>query len=186
MSNNNEIEELKIILNVIGSSTRARILQLIAERPFYLSEIARTLNIGQQAIIRHMRKLEESGIVDSYKEEARQSRIPRSYYTISKNTNIIVRLTKNGLTIEEIKIKKPKNIILEVDKIFPEISKFNKEYEKISEIKDPLKQLKELRKLEEEIKKYRNFMKIGRSIIDSQLNELNKIIRATKYKIQEY
>ena len=186
MTNNNDVEDLKILLDVIGSSTRARILQLIAERPFYLSEIARTLNIGQQAIIRHMRKLEESGLVDSYKEDARQSRIPRSYYTISKDTNIIVRLTNNGLTIEEIKVKKPKNIILELDKEFPKISKFNKDYEKISQIIDPLQRLKKLRELQERIKKYRDYMKIGRNVIDSQLNELNKIIRATKYQIQEY
>ncbi len=46
-----KIEEL---LNMLGNETRRGILQMLSERPYYVTEISQELDIGQKAIIEHL------------------------------------------------------------------------------------------------------------------------------------
>ncbi len=53
------------ILDVMGCKTRREIINLLREEPMFVSEISNELNIGQKAIIEHLRAMENVGILSS-------------------------------------------------------------------------------------------------------------------------
>ena len=62
------------ILDVMGCKTRRDIINLLREEPMFVSEISNELDIGQKAIIEHLRAMEEIGILNSsYKKIFAQS-----------------------------------------------------------------------------------------------------------------
>ncbi len=54
------IEEL---MDLLGNKTRRRILESLSKEPLYITQMIDMLNIQAQAIIRHLKKLEQH---DSY------------------------------------------------------------------------------------------------------------------------
>jgi len=52
------------ILNIIGSPARARILQMLSDRPRSLSELAGHLNLTPQAVLKHLKMLHRAGIIE--------------------------------------------------------------------------------------------------------------------------
>ena len=54
------------ILDTIGNSTRRRILAVLSQEPMYFNQLSKQIGIGQQSILRHMRVLEDSGLITSY------------------------------------------------------------------------------------------------------------------------
>lgn len=52
------------ILDVMGCRTRREIINLLREEPRFVSEISQELEIGQKAIIEHLRAMEEIGILN--------------------------------------------------------------------------------------------------------------------------
>ena len=52
---------LEDILDVMGCKTRRNILDLIKDEPRFVSQISRELEIGQKAIIEHLRAMENTG-----------------------------------------------------------------------------------------------------------------------------
>jgi ArsR family transcriptional regulator len=173
------------LLEILGSSTRAKILQLISQRPFYLSEISRTLNIGQQAVIRHMRKLEKSGLVRSYQQDARQSRIPRNYYVIKKDTHIRLRLTPHGFTIIEGTQTPVKKDTLDINKRFPEIAKFFQDLKKLTQPSDQKTRIDLLEKRKRETQKFVNLLAQYQNVLNDHLKELNDLLKITKTSPRE-
>ena len=53
------------ILDVMGCKTRRDIINLLREEPMFVSEISNELDIGQKAIIAHLRAMEDIGILNS-------------------------------------------------------------------------------------------------------------------------
>ena len=165
------------LLEILGSSTRAKILQLIAQRPFYLTEISRTLNIGQQAVIRHMRKLEESGLVKSYQKDARQSRIPRNYYEIKKDLHIRLRLTPNGFTIIEGTPTPKSETPSYISEHFPEIADFLKGFEKISKNANQKSKIQLLEKRKQETQRLILLLSRYQDILTNHLEDINTLLK---------
>ncbi len=58
--------EIIRLLNLLGNPTRVKILALLSKSPMYLSEITRVVGVTQQAVIRHLRELENAGLIRSY------------------------------------------------------------------------------------------------------------------------
>ena len=172
------------LLEILGSSTRAKILQLIAQRPFYLSEISRTLNIGQQAIIRHMRKLEKSGIVRSYQQEARQSRIPRNYYVIKKDTHIRLRLTPNGFTIVEGGQTPLKTTPPDFGTRFPEISYFFQDLRRLSLSSNHEAKMVFLEKQKEQTQQFISLLTQYHNALNEHLEEIYTLLKNSKKPIK--
>ena len=52
------------LLDLLGNENRRRILGLLAQRPCYVTEISDSLGVSPKAVIDHLRKLEEAGLVD--------------------------------------------------------------------------------------------------------------------------
>ena len=79
--------DLEAVLDVIGCKTRRDILALLTEEPRFVSQISQQLNIGQKAIIGHLKAMEDLGLINpSYKKIERGR--PRKYYEISQDIEI--------------------------------------------------------------------------------------------------
>ena len=57
--------DMEAILDVMGCKTRRDIMDLLREEPRFVSEISQELQIGQKAIIEHLRAMEDVGILTS-------------------------------------------------------------------------------------------------------------------------
>lgn len=78
---------LEAVLDVIGCKTRRDILALLTEEPRFVSEISQDLNIGQKAIIGHLKAMEELGLINPTYQKIERGR-PRKYYEISQGVEI--------------------------------------------------------------------------------------------------
>ncbi|KZX10246.1 bacterial regulatory protein, arsR family [Methanobrevibacter filiformis] len=87
------------ILDVMGCRTRREIINLLREEPKFVSEISKELEIGQKAIIEHLRAMEEIGILTSSFKKIVRGR-PRKYYDMPNDLNINITITKNSLDIQ--------------------------------------------------------------------------------------
>ncbi|MHA1503763.1 MAG: ArsR family transcriptional regulator [Candidatus Heimdallarchaeota archaeon] len=74
------------------SQTRRKILNMLASEPMYLTQIAFNLDLGQQAIFRHLQLLEESGILISDFQDSGQG-APRRYYQIARAVRVEVQIS---------------------------------------------------------------------------------------------
>ncbi|HUY01298.1 MAG TPA: ArsR family transcriptional regulator [Candidatus Deferrimicrobium sp.] len=99
------VSRLRKLLDILGNDTRCRILDLLNARPRFISEISRELEVGQQAILRHLDELENFGLLASFEEEeAEQKRKgrKRKYYEISPKANyrMIISIDKDDLIFD--------------------------------------------------------------------------------------
>ena len=76
------------ILDILGNKNRRKILQLLSDRPCYVSEISGRLGVGPKAIINHLSLLEQTGLIECRVDEQR-----RKYYNIADNMRIEVSVS---------------------------------------------------------------------------------------------
>ena len=79
------------LLDLLGNENRRRILRLLARKPCYVTEIGEYLGVSPKAVIDHLRKLEEAGLVESTTDEAR-----RKYFHIARNLRLEVNVSPYG------------------------------------------------------------------------------------------
>ena len=89
-----DVEE---ILDVMGCKTRRDIISLLREEPMFVSEISSALDIGQKAIIAHLRAMEDVGILNSSYKKILRGR-PRKYYDLQNE--VIIQITINSNTFD--------------------------------------------------------------------------------------
>ena len=97
---------LRKLLDILGNETRCRILDLVSDQPRFISEISKELEIGQQAILRHLDELENFGLLASYEEEEDEEKKrkgrKRKYYEISPHAQyqIFINIDKDDLIFD--------------------------------------------------------------------------------------
>lgn len=91
--------DLEAILDVMGCKTRRDILTLLTQEPRFVSEISKELEIGQKAIIEHLRAMEELGMLNSSFQKIERGR-PRKYYGISQKMEIQICIDKDTIKME--------------------------------------------------------------------------------------
>jgi ArsR family transcriptional regulator len=79
------------LLNLLGNENRRRILRLLARKPCYVTEISEYIGVSPKAVIDHLRKLEEAGLIESRTDDQR-----RKYYFISQNLRLEVSVSPYG------------------------------------------------------------------------------------------
>jgi len=82
------------LLEIIGSGTRLRLLELLNVRARSINELARNLGVTQQAVMKHLAMLERNGIIQQVKINSKSK--VRSVYTISKPLTLGYTF-KNGI-----------------------------------------------------------------------------------------
>lgn len=90
--------DMEAILDVMGCKTRRDIIDLLREEPRFVSEISQELQIGQKAIIEHLRAMEEIGILESSYKKVVRGR-PRKYYDMPNDVNVQITITKNSFNV---------------------------------------------------------------------------------------
>jgi len=90
--------DMEDILDVMGCRTRREIINLLREEPRFVSEISKELEIGQKAIIEHLRAMEELGILESSFKKIVRGR-PRKYYDMPHDFTINITITENSFDI---------------------------------------------------------------------------------------
>lgn len=168
----------KIFL-ALKSSTRRKILNMLASEPMYLTQIAFNLDLGQQAIFRHLQLLEESGILESDFKDSGQG-APRRYYQIARAVRVEVQISPEmfdiGLfDVPTIAIKTPKEYP-ELEKVVikcRELAKLPNSKEKLSEYSEILNVLsKELAKIN-----------IAKSIAEASYSNIRNQIRKISFEL---
>jgi ArsR family transcriptional regulator len=97
--------ESDIILDILGNDTRRRILSVLAREPMYFNQLAREIDIGQQAILRHLDALEESGLIETYAERSDLGAPNRKYYRLNSSFVLTIALSEDDFTISSQKIE---------------------------------------------------------------------------------
>ena len=76
------------LLDILGNENRRRILRLLARKPSYVTEISEYIDVSPKAVIDHLRRLEEAGLVESYVDDRR-----RKYFHIAQNLRLEVQVS---------------------------------------------------------------------------------------------
>lgn len=86
------------ILDVMGCKTRRDIIDLLRQEPMFVSEISNELNVGQKAVIAHLRAMEDVGILNSSYKKILRGR-PRKYYDLDNEVTIQITINKNSFDV---------------------------------------------------------------------------------------
>jgi ArsR family transcriptional regulator len=82
------------LLDILGNENRRKIIQLLANRPCYVSEISGRLGVGPKAIINHLNLLEQAGLIEYSVDEQR-----RKYFNIANNMLLEVSVSPYSYTV---------------------------------------------------------------------------------------
>ncbi|HIH44692.1 MAG TPA: ArsR family transcriptional regulator [Candidatus Methanoperedenaceae archaeon] len=80
--------DTSMLLDILGNQNRRKILNLLAGRPCYMSEIAERLDVGAKAVLSHLEMLERAGLVQGSFDNRR-----RKYFRISDTLHIEIFLS---------------------------------------------------------------------------------------------
>jgi len=99
-NNSNQFHDvdMEAILDVMGCRTRREIINLLREEPRFVSEISQELEVGQKAIIEHLRAMEEIGILESSFRKIVRGR-PRKYYDMPRDFSINITINENSFDV---------------------------------------------------------------------------------------
>lgn len=89
-----------LILDIIGNSTRRRILAVLSQEPMYFNQLSKEIGIGQQAILRHTKVLEDGGLITSYVERSDLGAPDRKYYKLNSAFSLIVSISEDTFGIK--------------------------------------------------------------------------------------
>jgi predicted transcriptional regulator len=111
-----------VLLDVLGNETRRRILNLISHEPMYFNQLAKEIRTGQQAILRHVKILEDSGLIESYAEKSDLGAPDRKYYRVNSSFNLSISVSNDNFTIrnediEELRYKEANTLYKNFDEL---------------------------------------------------------------------
>ncbi|NYT11635.1 MAG: helix-turn-helix domain-containing protein [Methanomassiliicoccales archaeon] len=84
------MSQLDILLSIIENPTRRRILQELVREPHYPLQLSKELGVSQQAVIKHLKILEENDLVSCYMEESDLGGPQRKRYVPTMKFTLIV------------------------------------------------------------------------------------------------
>jgi len=135
------MEEHGRLLDVLGNETRRRILLLLTKRPYFISELSKELNVGQKAVLEHLRILEGAGLIEGRVEKIPRGR-PRKYYQIKRGIRLEVLLTPHSFGTEMYEPKAPR-ITKEYEEVKQLIKSRGPVEVKVKELADFLNEIEE-------------------------------------------
>jgi ArsR family transcriptional regulator len=81
--------EIARVLDILGNRNRRRIIELLREKPCFVTEISDRLTLSPKAVIEHLQMMEREEILTFRTDERR-----RKYYFLSNDISIMVSLQK--------------------------------------------------------------------------------------------
>jgi ArsR family transcriptional regulator len=83
------------ILDILGNRNRRRIIELLRQKPCFVTEISERLTISPKAVIEHLQLMEHENILRFNLDQRR-----RKYYYLAHDIDVIVRIEKNGRELD--------------------------------------------------------------------------------------
>ena len=77
------------ILDILGNKNRRRIIELLRQKPCFVTEISERLTISPKAVIEHLQLMEHEDILKFSTDQRR-----RKYYYLVNDIDVIVRVQK--------------------------------------------------------------------------------------------
>ena len=116
------LAETNVLLDVLGNETRRRILNLISHEPMYFNQLAKEIQTGQQAILRHVKILEDTGLIESYAMRSELGAPDRKYYRVNSSFNLSISISNDNFTvrnedIEELRYKEADSLYKKFDEL---------------------------------------------------------------------
>jgi ArsR family transcriptional regulator len=99
--------EVSRLLDILGNRNRRRIIELLRQKPCFVTEISETLMLSPKAVIDHLQMMEREAILSCQTDDRR-----RKYYYLSndilvdvslKRTQVLAHEADNGDETEQIK-----------------------------------------------------------------------------------
>lgn len=155
------------ILDILGNDTRRRILSVLSQEPMYFNQLAREIDVGQQAILRHLEALEGIGLIETYAEKSDLGAPDRKYYRLNSSFVLTIAMSEDNFTISSGKVEESRR---------KESRKYYKKLESIPEdTGQALALLKEnLASIDEEI-----------SSLESRLSDLQALRQRILHRLHE-
>jgi len=145
----------------------------------YLTQLAFNLNLGQQAIFRHLQLLEEAGLLDSDFKDAGQG-APRRYYQIARAVRVEVQISPEmfdiGLfDVPKVEVKTPKD--------FPELAEIVTKCAELGKTPNSKEKLSVYSNLLKDLSKELNKVNIAKSIAEATYSNIRRQIRAIAFDL---
>jgi ArsR family transcriptional regulator len=86
------------VLQIVGNETRRRILTLLSEKPHYISQIAKKLDVTQPAILKHLSLLQKAGLIESFWKKNPLG-AARKYYKICDSVDIEIAINPKNFRV---------------------------------------------------------------------------------------
>jgi ArsR family transcriptional regulator len=83
--------EVARVLDILGNRNRRRIIELLRQKPCFVTEISDRLTLSPKAVIEHLQMMEREDILAFEMDERR-----RKYYFLSQDISVRVNLQKQG------------------------------------------------------------------------------------------
>ncbi|RLF61405.1 MAG: hypothetical protein DRN37_01105, partial [Thermoplasmata archaeon] len=128
MSPEDEDIELDVILSVLENPVRREILKRLSRETNYPLQLSKELNVSQQALMKHLKVLEENEFVESTEEKSDKGGPPRKVYSPKRRYCIRIDIGPNTYQEEFYTYKK-------YDIVKKEFQESDVSYEKQIEIK---------------------------------------------------
>jgi ArsR family transcriptional regulator len=87
------------IFYVLGNKARRDILLTLSNEPMYFNQVSKQIGIGQQAMLRHLQALVDTGFVNTYGEKSKLGAPDRKYYRLNSSFNLSISLSEDEFTI---------------------------------------------------------------------------------------
>ncbi|MHA1797176.1 MAG: ArsR/SmtB family transcription factor [Candidatus Helarchaeota archaeon] len=182
-------EETDIVelMRILGNETRRRILEMLSEKPRYLTDLSKELDKGQQAILRHLGDLEKCGFLQSFIEKRESKSVGRSkkFYKITRSKRILIDIAPNIFEIQslssfpsdednEVEIE-----VIEESPYMDKLTEIRERMNKLVEEENDLERYKKLKNIEEDLHKEIIHLRDAKhqgELLLLELNELKKKI----------
>jgi len=177
-----EEEGIFDLMRILGNDTRRRILEMISERPRYLTDLSKELDKGQQAILRHLEDLASCGFLEEFYEK-RTGQVGRSkkFYKITQSKRILIDIAPNIFEIHDLPAI-PDEKIHEIkiedadDTLYDEkISELRNRIDSLKEIGTKRARYDELLKIEEELNNEVMYLRDAKNQAERLLLHLNDL-----------
>ena len=91
-------------LSILENPTRRQILRKLVKEPHYPLQLSELLNVSQQAVVKHLKVLEESGFVDSERVPSEKGGPPKKMYKVDQSFSLRLDLGPDLFRAEHRKI----------------------------------------------------------------------------------
>ncbi len=95
------MNEIDAVLMAIENQTRREILKRLAEGRQYALQLAKELKVSQQAVVKHLKALENANLIKNTGTEKSDMGPPRKIYEVNKALSVVIDIGPGIFQIKE-------------------------------------------------------------------------------------